>query len=277
MEPPRASAFVCAMTTLVSSRFAFELEQPASVLLQFEAADLPEQRLVDVTCKITPDDDLARVPAQDMIGERIWLHAEGRVEVQYEAEVEVRRVLHDLGDLGALPPHKLPGEAVKFLLDSRYCHASEFLSFTQSQFGNTEGGARIAAISEWVKGHLDYVPGSSGPSTTATDTFHSGAGICRDYTHLVVTLARASTIPARYVACYAPGVTPPDFHAIAEVFLADPAKPGGGTWQPVDATGMAELSRAVKIGVGRDAADVSFATSFAPMRFDYSKVEVGHG
>lgn len=265
------------MATLVSSRFAFELEQPTSVLLQFEAADLPEQRLLDVSCMISPDDDLARVPAQDMIGERIWLHADSRVEVQYEANVDVNRVVHDLADLGAMSPHRLPGEAVKFLLDSRYCHASEFLSFAQDQFPGTEGGARIAAIRDWVMNHLEYRPGASGPSTTATQTFHEGAGICRDYTHLVVTLARASTIPARYVACYAPGVTPQDFHAIAEVFLADPSEPNGGTWQLVDATGMADLTRAVKIGVGRDAADVSFATSFAPMQFEYSQVQVGHG
>jgi transglutaminase-like putative cysteine protease len=209
-----------------------------------------------------------------MIGERIWLHADARVEVEYEAEVEINRVLHDLTDLAALAPHKLPGDAVKFLLDSRYCHASEFLAFTQTEFEGTAGGARIEAIRQWVESHLEYRPGVSGPSTTATDTFHQGAGICRDYTHLVVTLARASTIPARYVACYAPGVDPQDFHAVAEVFLADPAKPGGGTWQLVDATGMAELDKAVKIGVGRDAADVSFATSFAPMQFDFSTVEV---
>ncbi len=265
------------MTTRIRSSFAFELHQPASVLLQFEAANLPEQRLIDVSCAISPDDDLARVPAQDMIGERIWLHSETRVAVEYEAEIEVNRVLHDLGDLAALPPHRLPGDAVKFLLDSRYCHASEFLAFTQSEFGGTEGGARIAAILDWVGQHLEYTPGVSGPSTTATDTFHQGVGICRDYTHLVITLARASTIPARYVACYAPGVKPQDFHAVAEVFLADPAKPGGGTWQLIDATGMAALPHAVKIGVGRDAADVSFATSFAPMQFEFSRVEVFTG
>jgi len=262
------------MTTHVSSRFAFELDQPTSVLLQFEAADLPEQRLLDLTCRISPDDDLARVPAQDMIGERIWLHAESRVEVEYEARIEIERTLHELETLGALPPHRLPGDAVKFLLDSRYCHASEFLAFSGSEFGDLVGGARIAAIRDWVNNHLDYSPGTSGPSTTATDTFHQGAGICRDFAHLVVTLARASTIPARYVACYAPGVEPPDFHAIAEVFLADPARPDGGTWQLVDATGMADLPATVKIGVGRDAADVSFATTFAPMRFDYSEVGV---
>jgi transglutaminase-like putative cysteine protease len=263
------------MSTLVSSRFAFTLNQPASVLLQFEAAHLPEQELLDVSCQIGPDANVVRVPAQDSIGERIWLHAEDRVEVQYEARVDVERTLHAMSDLEALSPHKLPGEAVKFLLESRYCHSSEFLAFVDNEFGGTSGGARVVAIRDWIEQTLSYTPGASGPNTTATETFHSHAGICRDYTHLLVTLARASTIPARYIACYAPGVTPQDFHAVAEVFLADPTMEDGGTWQLVDATGMADLARAVKIGVGRDAADVSFATSFAPMEFEYSQVQVG--
>jgi transglutaminase-like putative cysteine protease len=53
----------------------------------------------------------------------------------------------------------------------------------------------------------------------------------------------------------APDVDPPDFHAVAEIWLE-------GAWHLVDATGMARASEMVVIGVGRDAADVSFLTSF---------------
>lgn len=262
------------MTVNLSARFAFTLEQPASVLLQFEAADIPEQELIAVSSRISPSDTLVRVPAQDNIGERIWMHADTRVEVQYEARVRARRTLHPLETLSALPPHKLPGDAVKFLLPSRYCHSGQFLAFSESEFGGTEGGARVAAISDWIEHNFSYIPGTSGPETSATDTFHARAGVCRDYAHVLVTLARASTIPARYVACFAPGVTPQDFHALAEVFLADPDHAEGGTWQIVDPTGMADLSHVVKIGIGRDAADVSFVTSFAPMRFEYVHVDL---
>ncbi|MEL6737503.1 MAG: transglutaminase domain-containing protein, partial [Pseudomonadota bacterium] len=87
-------------------------------------------------------------------------------------------------------------------------------------------------------------------------------------------LARASAIPARYVACYAPGVTPQDFHAVAQVFLADPASVYHGHWHLVDATGMADLEHAAIIGIGRDAGDVSFLTSFGPMQFGESAVDV---
>ena len=58
--------------------------------------------------------------------------------------------------------------------------------------------------------------------------WHSKWYAKRDYAHLLVTMARAAAIPARFVSCFAPGVDPPDFHAVAEVFLANPAVPGGG-------------------------------------------------
>ena len=137
-----------------------------------------------------------------------------------------------------------------------------------------KAGARIAAIRDWMAREFSYVPGVSDANTDATETFIARQGICRDYAHVMVALARASTIPARYVACFAPGVEPQDFHAIAEVFLADPNVEGAGTWQPVDATGMADLGNVVKIGVGRDAADVSFLTSFGRTAFQRKTVEV---
>ncbi len=138
--------------------------------------------------------------------------------------------------------------------------------FAEAELGTTTGGPRILAIRDWIARHLTYEPGSSDARTTALDSFVERRGICRDFAHLLITLARASGIPARYVSAYAPGVKPQDFHAVAEVFLADPSGQGG-TWQLVDATGMADPGEIVKIGVGRDAADVSFLTCFSPCTF----------
>ena len=261
------------MTVLVASRFAAHFAMPTSVLLQFEAASTPGQEILHSATRVTPEGHLARVAAQDGIGERIWVEAQGRIEVQYEAEVQVSRAPHPLEELAALEPCRLPGEAVPYLLDSRYCRADECQGLVASEFAGTTGGARIAAIRDWIHDHFTYRPGASDASTDATQSFIAREGICRDYSHVLVMLARASSIPARYVACYAPGVTPQDFHAIAEVYLAD-ADDETGAWHLVDATGMADLANAVRIGVGRDAADVSFVTSFGPMQFEYSKVEV---
>lgn len=61
---------------------------------------------------------------------------------------------------------------------------------------------------------------------------------------------------------------------MAEVFLADPAVPGGGACYMVDPTGMADPAQTAKIGVGRDAADVSFMTVFTYTMFGPHEVSV---
>jgi transglutaminase-like putative cysteine protease len=256
----------------VSARFAFSLERPSDVLLQFEAAAIPEQQILASECTLPAAEYVARVPAQDAIGERIWLRLTGPCEVRYEASVAVNRLVPDLARLDRLAPHELPGEAVQYLLDSRYCPADRFQWFVEAEFAGLAGGARVLAMRDWIAANFRYTPGASTTATTALDSFVERRGICRDYAHVLVTLARASAIPARYCSTYSPGVDPPDFHAVAEVFLADPTIPGGGAWYIVDATGMADPAETVKIGVGRDAADVSFVTVFGEVRFGSSQV-----
>ncbi len=78
-------------------------------------------------------------------------------------------------------------------------------------------------------------------------------GVCRDYAHLCVALLRALNVPARVAAVYAPGLSPMDFHAVAEAWI-------DGAWQVVDATTLAPRSTLVRIATGRDAADSAFLT-----------------
>lgn len=260
----------------ISARFSFTLPQQTDLLLQFEAAAVPEQAVLNARTLFSPDADHVRVPAQDMIGERIWLTAQGPVEIAYSATVNIQRDLADIATLTQMAAHDLPGETVQYLLPSAYCPSGRFESFTQAEFGEITGGAKIDAIREWIFSQFTYEPGSSTSETTALDSFVERRGVCRDYAHVLITLARASTIPARYASVYAPGVNPPDFHAVAEVFLANPNGPGG-SWHLVDPTGMATAAEMVKIGVGRDAADVSFLTSFGQCDFGQSEVRVTHG
>ena len=256
------------MAISIRSSFAFTTQAPTDALMQFAVADIPEQHLLSCRTGMTNAHDCTQIPAQEDIGERVWARADGRFEVHHEAEVEIRRQLEQL------LPSEMPAAPVKYLFDSRYCLADKFQSFVGAEFGGTEGGARVEAIRSWVADKFTYTPGSSDASTTALDSFVERRGICRDYAHMVVTLARASVIPARFVACYAPDVTPPDFHAVAEVFLKDPGSDAGGTWQLVDATGMGTAEDIVKIGVGRDAADVSFLTSFGMVELCEKQIEV---
>ena len=58
-----------------------------------------------------------------------------------------------------------------------------------------------------------------------------------------------------------------DLHAWYEVFIGD-------RWYTFDATQSAPKGGRVILGYGRDAADVAFATFFAPFELKYMKVNV---
>lgn len=258
----------------ITSRIAFALPQPTDVLLQFEAADMARQRIITSETRLGEPLHCTRVPAQHGVGERIWMQAVGRVVIEYAAQVETDHAPADLAQLPRMELYDLPGEATEFLFDSRYCHLEPLHDFVTETFDGLFGGTRVLAMRDWIAGNLSYERGSSDANTTATHTLDHRRGICRDYAHVMIAFARASGIPARYVSCYAPGVDPQDFHAIAEVFLADPVIPGLGAWQLVDATHMADPASTVRIGVGRDAADVSFLTVFGAAEFERPEVTV---
>lgn len=255
------------MKLAIHASLDYRFDDAIDLLLQIEAAAIPEQRIDAAHIDISEHEYFARVAAQDMIGERIWLRASKRLRVDYRATVTVDRILRDCSDLEVMQPHRLPGEAVQYLLPSRYCASDRFKTFVDSEFGGIEGGAKVIAMRDWIHDHLSYVPGSSTAETTALDTFVRRQGICRDYAHLMITFVRAANIPARIASVYALGVKPPDFHAVAEVFL-------GGEWHLIDPTGMAKEGGMAKIGVGRDAADVAFLTAYGVAEMNSQSVTV---
>lgn len=270
--PANREAISCVNGTLVVSlqihvQLDYWFQDACAVLLQVEAAAMAGQVIEHAQLSVAPSGHFSRVPAQDHVGERIWLRAEGQMLVDYQATVSVDRPVHDCALLPEVPCHLLSGETVPYLLPSRYCPSNQFTDLVAAEFGALDGGAKIMAMRDWVAGHLSYVPGSSTTETTAADTFHGREGVCRDYAHLLITLARAADIPARIASVYALGVNPPDFHAVAEVYL-------GGAWHLVDATGMATPDEMAVIGIGRDSGDIAFLTAFGPLQLRGQSVGV---
>ena len=117
---------------------------------------------------------------------------------------------------------------------------------------------------------MDYESGSTDVLTSAYDILGDRRGVCRDFAHLAITLCRAVGIPARYISAYAWQLQPPDFHAVFEAYLAAPG--GGGAWYLFDPTRMAALDGLVRIGAGRDAADVAFCSIYGAAKSEAPKV-----
>lgn len=245
----------------------YGVEGLATVLLQLEAAGMADQRVLAAETLVDGAEHFSRVAAEEGVGERIWTRVRDRLDCHYHARIALDRPTVDLAGLPQSPLEELPAAAVKFLMGSRYVPSEKFQGFVDAEFAGLAGGTRVMAMRDWIESGFAYVPGSSDEATTAVDTFVERRGICRDYAHVMIALARASGIPARMASVYAPSVEPPDFHAVAEVWL-------GGAWRPVDATGMAEAPEIVRIGVGRDAADIPFMLVFGACSLNDQNVAV---
>lgn len=243
------------MKLFVQAALDYRLSEPCDILLQVEAAAQPAQQVSQAVIDISNGGPVIRKPGHGGVGERIWLASADALSLRYHAVVDVTRTARDLSLLAAVPLNALPGSVIEYLMPSRYCPSDLFGTYVEAEFGALEGGARVQAMSDWVNRNFTYTAGASTTQTTALDSFIAREGICRDYAQVLVTLVRASGIPARVASVYALGVTPPDFHAVAQVFLA-------GDWHLIDPTGMARPDSMAIIGVGRDAADVSFLMAF---------------
>ncbi len=151
-------------------------------------------------------------------------------------------------------PEPSPAELSLYRRPSRYVESDTFGGFAEAEFGRVPDEDLLRAVSAWVATRLSYVPGSSGPNDSATNTLLSGVGVCRDYAHLVIAMLRALDVPARLSAVYAPGCDPMDFHAVVEAFVS-------GGWYVADATALAPRPSLLRITTGRDASDTAFMTT----------------
>ncbi|OCX62287.1 transglutaminase [Thioclava sp. SK-1] len=255
------------MRITVDVTMTYRFTAPNTVFLVIEAAHTEGQQIVSESLNLG-DATVTRISGDSGVGERIWAQVPGQEMVlNYAATVDITRPNTTLSGLAADEFHQLPAEVVPYLRPSRYCQSDKFVAFVEKRFEDLEGGAKIDAMRNWIEEELSYVPGSSVADTTVLETFAGRQGVCRDYAHLMCTLARAASIPARAVAAYGPDVTPPDFHAVAQVWLA-------GEWHLVDATGMCAPDGLAVIAVGRDAYDIAFMEAHAPAELITQQVSV---
>jgi transglutaminase-like putative cysteine protease len=223
------------MDTHVGCALSFDVDAGTELLLQVAPTVVASEEL---TLSIG---EVRELPGAHGARLHVVTAPGGRLDVSYSAVVPPRE---------PGPPVRLDTDVIDALRPSRYCPSDALEGFAPTEL------AGVDDVADWVFERLAYVVGASGPLDTAIDTLLAGRGVCRDFAHLTIALCRATGVPARLVSVYAPGLSPMDFHAVAEVH-------DGERWHVVDATRLAPRQSLVRIATGRDAADTAFAMTLA--------------
>jgi transglutaminase-like putative cysteine protease len=166
------------------------------------------------------------------------------------------------------PVQELPVDVLPYLLGSRYCEVDRLGDVAWGLFGTTAPGwARVQAVCDWAHDNVHFGYAFARPTKTAHDVWTERQGVCRDFTHLAITLCRCLNIPARYATGYLgdigvpPAPFPMDFSAWFEVFL-------GGAWHTFDARHNVPRIGRVLMARGCDAVDTALTTSFGPTHLE---------
>ena len=259
-------------TATIDLQLDYEVTHPAHFLFNIEAAFAEGHRVVSERLSITPSVKV-RTFFDERNGNRfVRLDApKGVLSVNYNAHVEL---------IASPPPLHLneslvtavPDDVLRYLMPSRYCESDILSRAAQQMFGDLPHGlSRVRAIESWIHESIYYLPGFSNSTTTAQEVFVQRAGVCRDFAHLGITFCRALNIPARLVVGYVHFLEPPqDFHAVFEAWLDN-------QWVVFDPTQMAPIDRLVRVGTGRDAKDVAFATIFGGVQMQRKALQVIEG
>lgn len=158
----------------------------------------------------------------------------------------------------------LPSDTLVYLLGSRYCETDRLSEIAWSLFGNTPlGWGRVQAICNFVHNHITFGYQFARSTKTAFEVYQERRGVCRDFTHLAITLCRCMNIPARYCTGYLGDIgvpaspNPMDFSAWFEAYL-------GGRWHTFDPRNNIPRIGHILIAQGRDATDVPISNVFGP-------------
>jgi transglutaminase-like putative cysteine protease len=166
------------------------------------------------------------------------------------------------------PPAQLPDYALQFLLPSRYCPSDKLEKLAKEvTLREKPGYDQVEAIRAWIHENIEYKYGVSNASTDAQETLEKRAGVCRDFSHIGMSLCRALHIPARQVVGYLYKLDPMDLHAWFEAFV-------DGRWYTFDATQKEPRGGRIAVAYGRDAADVALITELGDLKTDEMKVWV---
>lgn len=254
------------------TRFVYtEPVRRCTMSLCLRPIEAPGQRLLDFSVKTTPTTRLTT--ENDPFGNTrhiLTLHQDHDIlEVVSTSEVAME------------PPPALPERLGKSTWDetralgvdpkwwdftgsSPLARASPALSDFVAQMGvapRDDPLVDLMALSDALNDAFEYQPGVTSVDSTIDEFLASGKGVCQDYTHVMVAIARSWGVPTRYVSGYlyvtADGpVQPGSAFGAATHAWAETRLPHLG-WIGLDPTNRSLADQKyVRIAVGRDYRDV---------------------
>ena len=251
---------------MIRLRLALELdydiaEPGCDFIFNVHAAHTARQRVVEEVLTLSQDVQ-PRVETEPATRNR-YLRVKalaGPLKLAYRATVDLSHHIADPAQIGEVPVARVPTEVLSYIYPSRYCQSDRLHRLAMREFGQQwQGYGRVQAIRDWVLQRTTFSSNTSNSNTSAIDTLLEATGVCRDFAHLMIALCRAINIPARFTTGIDygadPALGPTDFHAYVEAYLGD-------RWYLFDPSGTAIPMGFVRLGTGRDAADVAFATIF---------------
>ena len=208
-------------------------------LLRCIPPSFPGQEILDAELSLPHCVSYAR--QRDSFGNLLQI---GRIEAPHDSFRYTTR-----GKARMDPDKRQPGPAHPiFRHPSAYTTPSPaLLTFLQQLSLPQNPAERAWALCQAVFHHMSYSPGATGTATTAAESFACGRGVCQDYAHIYLALARACGLIARYCNGLPEGEGAS--HAWCEVWL-------DGTWTEIDPTRNRWTDEGyIRFNVGRDFGD----------------------
>ena len=251
----------------------YQVLAPTDFIFVAQPTRTDYQRVTWEQLRLSPEAPWQEEGHGSPVNRHLRVHAEpGPFHLRYDAIVDVVHHFALPADIREVPIAELPAAVLQYVYPSRYCQSDRMLDIARAEFGTMAPGyERVEAIRQWVQSRTRFQVGSSNPGTSALDTYSCGTGVCRDFAHLMISMCRALNIPARIATAIDygadPALGPTDFHCYVEAYLGD-------RWYIFDPSGISPRMGLLRIGTGRDASEVAFATIFGTVQWSMPRISI---
>ena len=229
--------------------------------LRMQPKSTADQTLQSFVLAVGPPTKIARY--RDWNGNAVHhftiVHFHDRIEVVARSAVNTHPAAPGLAAMtDARPSPETPYPLLDFLaFDGPVRSSAALRRFSQGvpAAPTSRLGDIVAACGQHIREHLTYRKNVTRYDSTTDDFLDVGAGVCQDFTHLMLGLLRLRRIPCRYVSGYL-HVGAQDGEAAQSHAWIEFHAPSAG-WVPFDPTHNREVDeRYVVVGHGRHYDDV---------------------